>query len=299
MVKGQLIEFALDAVTNDPLALELLEGRLPDDVTSELWRHLIQPGHSVIDAGAHLGTFSLPAARIGARVLAVEASPSNSTLLQLAARRNSFDEIHVLSAAVSSGPGATAFTSHGPWGHVASPNEHSSPQIPTVALDDVLAQIGWDRVDLIKIDVEGSEIPALTGLRKLLDRDDAPPIIIESNAHTLHHFGSSPGELIAVLERSGYGCHLIDRVHGRRLVPVRATDVQPECFVDYLAFKAGPPQGLQPWQISQAFERSEIVDRVAATCQSTAQEIREYGERLLADGPDWLTDGVKSLTSSR
>jgi len=43
-------------------------------------------------------------------------------------------------------------------------------RIPTIALDDYVAQHGLSRVDLIKMDIEGSEIPALRGAMQTIRR---------------------------------------------------------------------------------------------------------------------------------
>ena len=302
-VDDRVIRFAVDQSSRDPIADALASGDFPANAASDLWRHLVKPGWTVLDVGAHLGTYSLPAAAAGALVLAIEASPANAKLLELAVQRNSFENIEIVNAAAVARAGTVAFKALGPWGHVLFEGESEEDQtvssVAAVALDDVLAERGRDHVDLVKIDVEGFELEALAGLERLLGREDAPPLLIEANGHMLNQYGSSPGDVLAALERHEYKCHQIDPGSERRLVPVRATDLQPECVTDYLAFKV-TPAGLDPWWVDAPFDRAELIRRVLATCLDDNSSQREYGARLLAVSPAWLLqdESVQAVRST-
>jgi FkbM family methyltransferase len=289
LVEDHVVEFAVEPDSSDPIARSLAERCFPSDAVNQFWRHLIRPEHNVIDVGAHLGTYSLPAAAAGAQVLSVEASPTNSMLLELAAKRNSFSNLHLLRAAAAAQVGTVEFTALGPWGHLALSGEQTGLKVAAVVLDDAIRARNWKRVDLIKIDVEGSELEALKGLEKLLGHDDAPPLLIEANGHMLHQYGHVPGDVLALLERHGYRCHQIDPGSDRRLVPVRSADLQPECVADYVAFKT-TPEGLAPWWIDRPLERAEIILRVVATCRDSELIHRLYGARLLETAPQWLLE---------
>jgi FkbM family methyltransferase len=295
-VDDHVIEFAVERDSVDPIARMLAEGGFPGDSVNDLWRHLVKPDHKVVDVGAHLGTYSLPAAAVAAHVLAVEASPANAALLELAARRNSFVSLHVLRAAAAAQAGSVGFAGQGPYGHRTLAGEQGDSaegrpglEVTAVALDDAIRERGWNRVDLVKIDIEGSELEALAGLERLLVREDAPPLLIEVNGHMLHHYGHVPSDVLVVLERHGYKCHQIDPGPARRLVPVDSADIQPECVTDYLAFKTVPEE-LSPWWVDRPFERAELIRRVAATCRDEQRPHREYGGRLLATAPAWLSE---------
>lgn len=282
-VDGREITFAIDPAANDPIAHTIAERLFPADTVNDLWRHLVRPGDTVVDVGANLGTYSLPAAAVGASVLAVEASPMHAVLIELAARSNGFGQVEVLNAVAGCEAGTARFNVLGPWGHVAAATEPTAIEVPAIALDEAVATRGV-RVDLIKIDVEGSELDALAGMKQLLGADDAPPILIEANGHMLYQYGHSPGDLIAALETYGYHCYLIDN---RRLAPVDAADLQPDCVADYLAFKASPER-LEPWEIGEPLDRAEVIKRLLATCNAAEQPTRAYGERVLCSAPGWL-----------
>jgi hypothetical protein len=64
-------------------------------------------------------------------------------------------------------------------------------------------------VHLIKIDIEGNEMHALRGARKLIGRD-RPAIIAELNATCLARDGAKPNDVIELLTASGYSVRFLD-----------------------------------------------------------------------------------------
>ncbi len=60
-------------------------------------------------------------------------------------------------------------------------------------MDGLLGRLGWDRVDAVKLDVEGAELAAIRGMAGLLSGPNAPIVLYESNTHTLQFFGDTRG----------------------------------------------------------------------------------------------------------
>lgn len=232
------IEIGTGPEADDGISRTLAVGEYPAEYRP-LVRELIgrvPPGGRILDLGAHIGVCALAAAAAGYEVVAVEASPRNVALLRSSATRNGFDRMRVIHAGVGDRTGTLKFCPFGPYGHVISPTtEHYTEiEVPAVMVDDLLRELGWDRVDFIKMDIEGSEVAAIRGMERLLARADAPPIFYESNRHTLGFFGWTPSELKAALERFGYRNY---RIEADGLVPVQSSDDQAETVVDYLALK--------------------------------------------------------------
>src|SRR5258708_6724480 len=90
------VEFCLDPEAGDPVAGWLLEHDWIDEPVMRAFQTLVTPGAKVLDLGCHLGTFSLPAAALGADVLSVDASARHTHLLGLAARRNGFSSLSTI-----------------------------------------------------------------------------------------------------------------------------------------------------------------------------------------------------------
>ena len=244
---------------------------------------LMRPGCRVLDLGAHIGTFSLAAAALGCEVISVEASPVNAALLQASVDKNSFTRMRVVNAAVSDHTGTLEFIQAGPYGLVANPAfSDATVSVPAVTVDDLLAQTGWDRVDLIKMDVEGSEVAAMGGMPRQLSRADAPVVLYESNGHTLHFFDQTPRSLLAVFERSGYHSYIPG---DHTLTPFSAAEFQPECVVDYLAVKQ-LPAGLQDWQVLPPMTQEDRIQKILQTCAHENVYIRIFMARALLEASD-------------
>lgn len=143
---------------------------------------MIKPDWACVDVGGHLGSvaYRLQALAPKGVLHIVEASPWKAALL---ARR--FPKAVVHPVAVSDTAGEVSFyenlTQPG-FSSLADRNtrgETRQIRVPAKRLDDLLADL--PRVDFIKIDVEGFELPALKGAETILRRDH-PVILFEAGA---------------------------------------------------------------------------------------------------------------------
>jgi hypothetical protein len=76
--------------------------------------------------------------------------------------------------------------------------------VPTTPLDSWAEQQGWPRIDLIKMDIEGAEVAALTGMRRVRERNPHLTLIIEFNPITLGYAGLEPAALLHALQSCGF-----------------------------------------------------------------------------------------------
>lgn len=269
--------------TSDDITQMLRAGSyvLPPDFG--LLTALVPPGGRVLDLGAHMGTFTLAAAAWGYQVLAVEASPTNAALLRQSVAANRFDSrVCVVESAVGDHPGAVEFVAAGPYGFVANEKVHAATvKVSLTTVQQILDEVGWDRVDFIKLDVEGSEPAVLRGMADLLARPDAPPMIFEVNGYTLDFFGSSPQALLAQVEALGYRCYW---TRWNRLASARATDIQPEVQADYLAVKQPLPP-LRKWTVIPSSTPAELAQRFVAAASSSHPHLRWFAAQVMAQAP--------------
>jgi FkbM family methyltransferase len=234
-VRGQTYSIYLDSEAGDEISSAIAGGTYGFPFEFYLLPELVEPGQRVLDLGAHIGTFSLFAATLGYPVVSVEASPRNAALLRHSARKNGFTALRVVQVAVSDQAGELEFIQAGPYSLVSNPGmSNPTISVSAVTVDKLLDDVGWDRVDFVKMDIEGSEVAALRGMSRLLSREDAPAILYESNGYTLNLFGETPAYLMACLEEYGYSCYLVD---SDRLVRSRPGELQAEVCVNYLATK--------------------------------------------------------------
>jgi FkbM family methyltransferase len=128
---------------------------------------LLDPGDVVIDAGAHVGSFTVPIARrVGpaGRVVAIEPAPITAELLYQNLDLNDVaDSVDVVERVISdAGVGhrlVTHETNTGAWHFIA---DAASPGATPTAMDQAVADVlHARRIHLIKIDVEGMELSVL------------------------------------------------------------------------------------------------------------------------------------------
>lgn len=221
------------------------------DVSSTV-RRLLKPGHTFVDIGANIGWFSMLGASLvgpGGRVVAIEPNPRNVALLRQSARDNGFDNIDVLTVALAEVPGAVALETDGSNGRIiaidgppAQPVE-ASYVVATYPLDMLLHRAGVERVDAIKMDVEGAEPLALRGAAETIARD-RPVLISEFYPRALESGAAgSPPAYLAELRRLGYELSVIgvDGDQDDAAIMALASDGGKE-QVDLLAWPASRPR---------------------------------------------------------
>ncbi len=288
----------------------MLEGWWQQPPASLLALDVTEPGGVVLDLGAHIGTFALLAAHRGFEVIAVEASPINVAMLEASIRHNELD-ITVVHAAVGDRSGTVRFGHRGPHGQVVSGWHAGAFDVPLRTVDDIVAELAVRVPALVKLDVEGSELAAISGMRDVLQREPRPLVLYESNTHTLRMFGVTSNELVRPFEDLGFGVYVADERH-HALVAVTSDILQPDTCVDYLA-APGPISPPSPWRLRGARTDDELATvvrdeagaanphqraAVAATLASAPAaflargDVRRSLEALAIDPADAVADAV-------
>lgn len=145
----------------------------------------------------------------GGKVFAFEPDPDNLKLLRKNAVENGLENIVIIPAAVADGPGKIKFFEsgvHGALGYDATGNAESGGgiEVDVVRLDDFFADGRIQKVDLIKMDIIGSEGKALTGMRKLLKENGNIKIVSAFCPAFLRGAGSDPVSYLNVLTSLGF-----------------------------------------------------------------------------------------------
>lgn len=187
-----------------------LSGAWDDDVGRVVRR--LQPGQLFIDCGANVGYFSLMAAARGARVIAFEPNPACVREILVNARLNELPGIDVrcMGLGATSGQAELTLTNDSNLGAASLKPGHGKAL--TVALDSLDAQLEGLEPDLIKLDIEGAEILALQGARRILAGPSAPAVLCEVSEYSLRQMGGSKDELFALMSAHGYRHRVVSKV---------------------------------------------------------------------------------------
>lgn len=180
----------------------------------------LQEGMTFVDIGAHVGLYSVPAAkRVGAsgRVLAFEPDDVNRAMLEANLQRNGVSGVEVFPFGVCDRDGRLPFHRSGfnTGDHQLfhSGRGRASSEIEVVQLDTIVDRLDA-RVDLIKMDVQGAEAKVLAGMQRLLSSDRAMAMIVELSPWMLRDIGDDPLELLEGLVAHGFELGTIDEASG-------------------------------------------------------------------------------------
>jgi FkbM family methyltransferase len=163
-------------------------------------------GSTFVDVGANLGRFTLRAARRGLHVIAVEPSPVHLVGLLEQVEPGMDVEWHNCAAGRSLGMCTLSVTNDGNdgWntivpGFMLTEFTAYTIPVPVVTLDSLVA----DRpVALVKIDVEGAELPVVEGAARLLGQ--GAPVFMEIAPAAYPLLGRTVTELCDLMAGFGY-----------------------------------------------------------------------------------------------
>lgn len=189
-------------------------GRLTAEMPSSVYV-LSKNDRVVIDAGANIGLFSLHALRSGAeRVVAFEPSPGNARCLRTNLRQY-IEESRVI--AIEKGVWSEAKTLRFSTVNVNNPGGHhiaedGEMEVPVTSIDQAVKELGLNRVDYIKMDVEGSELRAIEGARETIVR--FRPRMCIATEHTDDLYANAQA-VISAMSKYGYD-YVCTEVHPYR-----------------------------------------------------------------------------------
>jgi FkbM family methyltransferase len=195
--------FSIRAGTDD--VLHVMTSREPH--LRALLENELCSGGTFVDGGANIGFYSLLAARqVGqaGRVLAFEMMPDTAAILRRHVEANAAVCVSVLERALSDRSGDMVMATvepglHGQASIVADEKGgRNHVGVATITLDNATA--GLDRIDLMKLDLEGAEYLALRGATEALSRTAC--LVFESN--------NRDERIFALLDAAGFSVERLD-----------------------------------------------------------------------------------------
>jgi FkbM family methyltransferase len=191
---------------------------------------LTRPGSVVIDIGANIGYYTLLFAKaVGptGKVFAFEPDHDNFHLLNENIRVNGYENVVPVQAAVSDSNECIQL-----YRNDANRMDHRTyapgiswipVTVDATRLDDYV-KLGGLSVDLIKMDIQGSEPAALKGMAKILNENENVVLITEVWPHAMRRAGHDPAEYLQRLAEMRFLFYRIDE-RRQRIFPTTADDL--------------------------------------------------------------------------
>lgn len=187
--------------------------RCHEPSTTALFKEVVKEGDVVVDLGANIGYFTLLAAKLvgkSGKVYSFEPEPKNYNYLLKNIELNGYGNITAVQKSVSNGyarvklyicpydtghhtinqtEGITAYNPDFKY------NKINFIEVETIALDDFFKGMSHS-IDVIKMDVEGAEPLALSGMDKVIKKNKKLKMFVEFFPLLIKKMGFSPREFI-------------------------------------------------------------------------------------------------------
>lgn len=162
-----------------------------DDIS--LHGYTPKPGGVVVEVGAEYGTETVILSRLvgpTGRVIAIEAVPSTFRLLERTVQLNGLTNVTLRNAALADEVGTLTVSDDGPGSTVANTiigGVADGVEVPAISLDALVAELGLDRIDFLKMNIEGAETLAVRGMK-------ASQLLVREAVISCHDFRADRGD---------------------------------------------------------------------------------------------------------
>lgn len=189
----------------------LLEGAW-DPALSKFIEATLSPGDVFVDVGAHVGYFTLLAARrvaASGAVLSIEPNPFAFEQLERNVQRSQLRNVFVEHTACGESRAVVPLYLHAESNSSMASlfsgkaSSAGAVEVPCMTLDHLCEARRLQRVTLVKIDVEGAELFVLRGMKGVM-KQMRPVIVIELHPNLLEDVGTPMHEVLTLLKDLDY-----------------------------------------------------------------------------------------------
>ena len=179
-------------------------------IETKLIKNMVKSNHTVLDIGAHIGYFTIIMAKQAKQVYAFEPEQRNFHTLQKNVNLNELSNVKLYNRAVAEHNSKTKLhlchTSSGM--HRLYPSmwcKEGTIEVETISINEIIKD-----ADFIKMDIEGAELGALKGMKKLLEKN-GPSIIMEFHPPSIEEYGAKPRAIYDFMKSLGYDIKIPQR----------------------------------------------------------------------------------------
>ena len=170
---------------------------------------LISQDDVVFDIGANMGIVANWFAQRCKHVHAFEPLPENLAMIKSQRELRNIDNISLHNLALGKTQSKMQLHIKGFHGHHSLGDVDNSPTIGKIevivrTIDDISEELNIDRINFMKIDVEGFESDVLSGAKNLLENKKIEYILFELQDIILHSINRTSREVFEIIFNSGY-----------------------------------------------------------------------------------------------
>ena len=210
-----------------------------EKLTTQIFKQVVKEKDTVVDIGANIGYFTLLAARLvgeGGKVYAFEPEPRNYNMVLKNIALNGYENVVPVQKAVSNVGGTVRlYLSSKDIGAHTIRQYHDKEQfdekesgefveVESITLDEFLEDRKHS-VDVIKMDIEGAEMAALSGMDRIIRENQNLKMFIEFYPSAIREMGYSPEEFVHKLLNYGFSITAIDELRTPRNQYLRINNV--------------------------------------------------------------------------
>lgn len=182
----------------------------------ELLKKIVRPGDVFLDLGANIGYFSLLVAinSPSANIISFEPAKDLFHYMNDNISLNNIKNVSAINAAAGeineekdlfiSSPDNSGMSSF----HQPENYSGKKERVKVLSMDEWFKTSGLSKIDIIKLDIEGSELAALKGMKEILQKQK-PVLIVEVNPETLSMFNLRPSDIYDYLKQLNFEGFLI------------------------------------------------------------------------------------------
>ena len=169
----------------------------------KLFKEMVKENNTIVDLGAHIGFYTILAAKLvgrGGMVFAFEPCKKNLALLLKNKEKNGYNNIILEKKGVGdkTEKGKLYLWGDSRYQRLYGSNNCPFEEIEIIRLDDYFKNY-TGKIDLIKINIAGSEGAAILGMKELLKRFRDIKIIMQYSPGRIKEFGGNPIDCLNVL----------------------------------------------------------------------------------------------------
>lgn len=195
------------------------------EAISKVQKQLLRDGDIFVDCGANVGYFSFLAAPIvtkSGKVIAIDANPYCIERIKESKTIGNHDNVEIKGVAIGECEGKISFNvADDPMYSSISDTDRldwtstkESINVKVEPLDKILQNVitgSGKRIRLLKLDIEGAEIMAMLGAKKLLEARKIDYIYLELHPIQLKLMGHETDEFHSIMNRHGYRQNRTDK----------------------------------------------------------------------------------------